>query len=248
MDFDNRSKTWDVEHEKKSGWGGKKMRADPFRGLLTRSEQRIMARLTSPAKIQEFLDQTSYSTEDIYRCPLRVLRECRAHCFDGAIFAAAALRRLGFPPLVLELVPNERDDDHLIALYKRDGLWGAVAKSNFVGLRFREPVFRNLRELVLSYFEQFYNVAGEKTLRAYTLPLNLTAFDALGWTVKDEPLDQIAESLDKKRRISVITDEAVRQLSLADERSRKAGLLGADEAGLFDPSPLSSPLLSNGEE
>jgi hypothetical protein len=102
--------------------------------------------------------------------------------------------------------------------------------------------------VVLSYFEQFYNVAGEKTLRAYTLPLNLTAFDALGWTVKDEPLDQIAESLDKKRRISVITDEAVRQLSLADERSRKAGLLGADEAGLFNPSPLSSPLLSIGEE
>ena len=209
------------------------MRLDPFGGMLTRSEHRIVARLTSPAKIQEFLDQTSYSTEDIYRCPLRVLREYRAHCFDGAVFAAAALRRLGFSPLVLELVPNERDDDHLIALYKRDGLWGAVAKSNFVGLRFREPVFRNLRELVLSYFEQFYNVAGEKTLRAYSLTLNLTAFDALGWTVKDEPLDQIAESLDKKHRISVISDEAVRQLSLADERSRKAGLLEADEAGLF---------------
>jgi len=111
--------------------------------------------------------------------------ERRAHCFDGAVFAAAALRKLGFPPLVLELVPNERDDDHLIALYKRDGLWGAVAKSNFVGLRFREPVFRNLRELVLSYFEQFFNVAGEKTLRAYTLPLDLTRFDALGWTIQD---------------------------------------------------------------
>ena len=222
------------------------MRVDPFGGMLTRSEQRIMVKLTSPAKIQEFLDQTSYSTEDIYRCPLRVLRDRRAHCFDGAVFAAAALRILGFPPLVLELVPNERDDDHLIALYKRDALWGAVAKSNFVGLRFREPIFRNLRELVLSYFEQFYNVAGEKTLRAYTLPLNLTAFDALGWTVKDEPLDQIAESLDKKRRVSVITDEAVRQLSLADERSRKAGLLGADKAGLFNPSPLSSSLRGQG--
>jgi hypothetical protein len=224
------------------------MRLDPFRGLLTRSEHRIVARLTSPAKIQEFLDQTSYSTEDIYRCPLRVLRESRAHCFDGAVFAAAALRRLGFPPLVLELVPNERDDDHLIALYKRDGLWGAVAKSNFVGLRFREPVFRSLREVVLSYFEQFYNVAGEKTLRAYTLPLDLTRFDALGWTLHDGPMDRIAEALDKKRRISIIMDKAVRQLSFADERSRKAGLLGADEAGLFNPSPLSSPLLSNGEE
>ena len=209
------------------------MRADPFGGMLTRSEQRIMVRLTSPAKIQDFLDRTSYSTEDIYRCPLRVLRDRRAHCFDGAVFAAAALRSLGFPPLVLELVPNERDDDHLLALYKRDGLWGAVAKSNFVGLRFREPVFRNLRELVLSYFEQFYNVAGEKTLRAYTLPLNLTRFDVLRWTVHDGPMDRVAEELDKRRRISIITDKAVRLLSLADERSRKAGLLGADEAGLF---------------
>jgi len=223
------------------------MRADPFGETLTRSEQKIMRRLTSPAKIQEFLDETSYSTEDIYRCPSRVLQERRAHCFDGAVFAAAALRKLGFPPLVLELVPNERDDDHLIALHKLEGLWGAVAKSNFVGLRFREPVFRNLRELVLSYFEQFFNVAGEKTLRAYTLPLDLARFDALEWTLQDGPMDRIAVALDKKRRISIITDKAVRQLSLADERSRKAGLLGADEAGLFTPSPPSSPLLSKGK-
>ena len=209
------------------------MRVDPFAGTLASPEKRIMAGLRSPAKIQEFLDQTSYSTEDIYRCPLRVLRERKAHCFDGAVFAAAVLRGLGFPPLVFELIPNERDDDHLIALFKRDGLWGAVAKSNFVGLRFREPVFRSLRELVLSYFEQFFNVAGEKTLRAYTMPLNLTRFDMLRWTVQDGPMDHIAEALDRKRRISIIAGRAVRHLSLADERSRRAGLLGADEAGLF---------------
>jgi hypothetical protein len=220
------------------------MRADFFGGALARSEQRILERLTSPPNIQAFLDKTSYSTEDIYRCPLRVLRERRAHCFDGAVFAAVALRRLGFPPLVLELVPNERDDDHLIALYRREGLWGAVAKSNFVGLRFREPVFRSLRELVLSYFEQFFNVAGEKTLRAYTLPINLMRFDALGWTVHDGPMDHIAEALDRVRRISIIPDGAVRWLSLVDERSRKAGLMGADEAGLFNPSPLPSLLHS----
>jgi hypothetical protein len=218
--------------------GDKRMRKDPLARALTKAEQRVMAKLTSPPKIQEFLDQTSYSTEDIYRCPLRVLREGRAHCFDGAVFAAAALHRIGFPPLVLELIPNERDDDHLIALYKREGLWGAVAKSNFVGLRFREPVFRNLRELVLSYFEQFFNVAGEKTLRAYTLPLDLSRFDTLRWTVTDEPMDRIAEALDRKRRVSIISDNAVRQLSPADERSRKAGLLGADEAGLFRPGPV----------
>jgi hypothetical protein len=209
------------------------MRADPFERALTRSERRTLATLTSPAAIQEFLDQTRYSTEDIYRGPLRVLQERRAHCFDGAVFAAAALRRLGFPPLVLELIPNERDDDHLIAPYRREGLWGAVAKSNFVGLRFREPLFRNLRELVLSYFEQFFNVEGEKTLRAYTLPLDLARFDILGWTVQDGVMDLIAEALDRKRRISVISEKAVRGLSLADERSRRAGLMGADEAGLF---------------
>jgi hypothetical protein len=103
-------------------------------------------------------------------------------------------------------------------------------------------VFRNLRELVLSYFEQFFNVAGEKTLRAFTLPLDLARFDMLGWTVKDGPMDLIADALDRKRRISIITEKAVRQLFLTDERSRKAGLLGADEAGLFNPSPPASPL------
>jgi hypothetical protein len=214
------------------------MRVDPFDGTLTRSEQRTMERLTSPPKIQEFLDQISYSAENIYRCPLRVLRDRRAHCFDGAVFAAAALRRVGLPPLVLELVPNKRDDDHLVALYRRDGLWGAVAKSNFVGLRFREPVFRSLRELVLSYFEQFYNLAGEKTLRAYTVPLNLTRFEELRWRVQDAAMDQIAEALDRTRRIPLINEEAVRHLSLLDERSRRAGLLGADEAGLFKPQSL----------
>ncbi|MCU0596283.1 MAG: hypothetical protein MUC98_12600 [Desulfobacterota bacterium] len=214
------------------------MKRSFFGGALSKAEQRVLEGLTSPPKIQEFLDRTSYSTENIYRCPLRVLRERRAHCFDGAVFAAAALRALGLPPLVLELIPNERDDDHLIALYKRQGLWGAVAKSNFVGLRFREPVFRNLRELVLSYFEQFFNSAGEKTLRAYTLPLDLTRFDTLRWTERDEPMDRIAGALDRKRRVSLLTDEAVRHLSLTDERSRRAGLLGADEAGLFRPGPV----------
>jgi hypothetical protein len=215
--------------------------ADPFDRMLTGSEQRTMEGLTSPSKIQEFLDQTSYSTENLYRCPLRVLRERRAHCFDGAVFAAAALRELGLRPLVLELVPNERDDDHMIAPYQREGLWGAVAKSNFVGLRFREPVFRSLRELVLSYFEQFYNLAGEKTLRAYTVPLNLTRFEALGWRVNDSAMDQIAEALDRTRKIPVIKDAAVRHLALVDERSRRAGLLGADEAGLFKPPALGIP-------
>jgi len=206
---------------------------DELEARLTAEERTLLDGLNSPARIQAFLDSIAYSTEPIYRCPLRVLRERVAHCFDGALFAAAALRRIGHPPLIVEMLPNERDDDHLLAVYKKDGHWGAVAKSNFVGLRYREPVYRSLRELIMSYFEVFFNAVGEKTLRGYTLPLNLAAFDRLHWTVADEAAEQIAARLDRVRRVAVLTPAMIEGLSLADARSLKAGLLGAVEAGLF---------------
>lgn len=209
--------------------------ADAFDRALTEVEREQIDGLTSPSDIQAFLDELVYSADPIYRCPLRVLRERKAHCFDGAFFAAAALRRLGYPPLVLDMLPNERDDDHMLALFRHNGHWGAVAKSNFVGLRFREPVYRGLRELVMSYFEQFYNVAREKTLRAYTRPLNLQAFDKLDWTTSDEPLERIARRLDQIRRYALLTPDMVAGLSLLDARSHAAGLLGVNEAGLFRP-------------
>jgi hypothetical protein len=206
-----------------------------FEQALTDSEHRVMARLTSPSAVQLFLDTMIYSADPFYRCPLRVLRDRIAHCFDGALFAAAALRRLGYPPLILDILPNDRDDDHLLALYKREDHWGAVAKSNFVGLRFREPVYRNLRELVMSYFEQYYNVECEKTLRGYTIPLNLKMFDELGWMIRDEPLEDVARKLDKIRRMTVLTPSMTAGLSPVDERSYHAGLLGVNDAGLYKP-------------
>src|SRR5512139_189730 len=162
-----------------------------FEQALTKSERRVLAELTTPMKIQVFLDKLPYSVETGYRCPLRVLREHMAHCFDGALFAAAALRRLGNPPLILNMIANDQDDDHILALYKRDGYWGAIAKSNFAGLRFREPVYRTLRELVMSYFEQFYNVERKKTLRSYTVPLHLKSFDKLNWMTSDFTIEKI---------------------------------------------------------
>jgi len=207
-----------------------------FDQALSKTERTLMAKLNSPSGIQAFLDGFAYSTEEVYRCPLRVLRERIAHCFDGALFAAAALRRIGFPPLLLEILPNDRDDDHMLALYKMDGHWGAVAKSNFVGLRFREAIYRTLRELVLSYFEQYYNVEREKTLRGYTAPLNLKAFDRFNWMVSGEPLEQIATRLGEIRKISVVAPQMIAKLSLVDPRSYQAGLLGAVEGGLYRPS------------
>ncbi len=208
---------------------------DLFELELTGTEKRVLARLDSPGRIQIFLDSLAYASETVYRSPLRVLRERTCQCFDGAVFAAAMLRRLGYPALILNLLPNRRDDDHVLALFKRDGHWGAVAKSNFVGLRFREAVYRTVRELVMSYFEHYYNLQREKTLRGFTRPLDLKPFDRLQWMTRDETMEMIARGLDRMRRVHFITGRMAAHLSPVDERSGRAGLLGANRKGLYKP-------------
>lgn len=198
----------------------------------SRAEQRVLARLTSPARIQAFLDEVPYSTDPIYRSPRSVLRDRRAHCLDGALLAAAALRRLGHPPLLVDL-RAVRDDDHVLAVYRSSAGLGAIAKSNFVGLRFREPIHRTLRELALGYFEDYYNAAGEKTLRAYSQPLDLRRLDRLEWMTRDDQLDEIALRLDRLRHHPLLSPARVAQLSPVDPRSYQAGMLGTDPAGLY---------------
>ena len=206
-----------------------------FEHMLAKSERRKWAQLTTPIRIQAFLDKLPYCVETGYHCPLRVLRERVAHCFDGALFGAAALRRLGNPPLILNMIANDEDDDHILALYKHDGYWGAIAKSNFAGLRFREPVYRTLRELAMSYFEQFYNIKRKKTLRSYTVPLNLKAFDKLDWMTCDPPIEEIGKRLDEIRKVRILTRGMIGSLSLIDERSYRAGLVGTNRLGLYQP-------------
>jgi len=198
------------------------------------SDFTLPAGLDSPAAIQAFLDGIAYSADPFYRCPRRVVADAKAHCFDGALFAAAALRPLGVPPVVVEML-SERDDSHMLAIFKRDGRWGAIAKSNFVGLRFREAVYTSLRELVMSYFEGFYNVDREKTLRGYTVPLSLATFDRVRWMSRDEPMEAIAKRLDEVRRVRVITPRMAARLSPVDPRSYEAGLLGVVAEGLYKP-------------
>jgi hypothetical protein len=200
----------------------------------TRSEMRVLSSLTSPVKIQGFLDTLEYSAESRYRSPRSVLRDRTAHCYDGAVFAAMALRRLGYPPLIVDM-DAVRDDDHVIALFKRHGRLGAIAKSNFVGLRYREPVYASLRELVMSYFESFYNVDYEKTLRQYTRPLNLSAYDKLAWTTSDPALDVIGDALSNIRIYKIIDAAMARSLSPVDKRAYDAGMLGVNKAGLYKP-------------
>jgi hypothetical protein len=206
---------------------------EAFDRELSGEARAIVNGLTGPAGVQAFLDSIPYSTDEFYRCPLRVLRDRTAHCFDGAVFAAAMLQRIGYPPLILDMLSNGRDDEHLLALFKDRGCWGAVAKSNFVGLRFREPVYRTLRELVMSYFEQYYNLDREKTLRGYTGPLNLKRFDRLNWMTADETMDLIAQRTEEIRRVMLIDAEMEKRLSPVDDRSYQAGLTGADPNGIY---------------
>lgn len=208
---------------------------DRFGSVLTGTERRLAASLNTPGRIQLFLDGLDYASETVYRSPLRVLRERTCQCFDGAVFAAAMLRALGRPAVIINLLPNRRDDDHVLALFRLKGRWGALAKSNFAGLRFREPVYRDVRELVMSYFEQYFNLNREKTLRGYTRPLDLKAFDRLHWMTEDRTMEMIASRLDEVRRFPILTKRMIALLSPVDERSLKAGLLGANEAGLYRP-------------
>ncbi len=216
------------------------MKTDPFtlfNAQITPEEKNTLDSLDRPAKIQAFLNTIPYSDDHFYRCPLRVLRDRKGHCFDGALFAAMALRRIGYPPLILEFIPNERDDDHLIAPFKKRGRWGAVAQSNFTGLRYRDPVFRNIRELVMSYWADHFNAVGEMTLRGYRVPINLKVFDRLEWMSRDDGLDALADGpdgMERYRIIPLITDEMAADLDVADERTVRAGLMNANPRGLFE--------------
>lgn len=203
---------------------------------LKKDQIALFRSLDHPAKIQAFLDEIPYSAEDSNRSPLKVLQDHQAHCLDGGLFAAAALRRLGFPPLVVDMYPDPgMDDDHVLAIFVVDKHYGAIAKSNFVGLRYREPVYRGLRELVMSYFADFYNVDGVKTLRTYTRPLNLKSFDRLGWEWSDDGVDAIEKRLLGLARLPLLKPEVAAGLSLMDPLSYKAGMLNVNYAGLYKP-------------
>jgi hypothetical protein len=204
--------------------------------FLDEKQCALLASLSSPAKIQAFLDATPYNTSAENRCPLRVIHDRQAHCLDGGLFAAAVLRRLGYPPLIIDLLPEPgMDDDHILAVYNYCGCYGAVAKSNFSGLRFREPVFRSLRELVMSYFEDFFNVDGLKTLRGYTRPVHLASFDRLDWEVSDNGANAIEKYLYKLHPTPVLSPGLANELSVTDQLSYQAGMLGTNLAGLYKP-------------
>ena len=194
---------------------------------FTPGELRALRALRTPHGIQRALDAMPYHHASTAWSPRRVLRTRRAHCLEGAVFAAAALRVLGYPPLLLDLEAVQ-DTDHVLAVYRERGHWGAIAKSNFTGLRYREPVHRSVRELVMSYFEGYINLRGDRTLRAYSHPVNLARFDRRrpGWMTTDGDLWWIAEHLVGVRHRRLLRPAMIRRLHRVDRRSLNAGLVG----------------------
>jgi len=166
--------------------------------------------------------------------PLVVERTRLANCFDGAVYAAAALETLGHPPLIVDLVAKN-DDDHVIAVYRFGG-WGAIAKSNTTLLRSREPVYRSLRELVMSYFDPYFNTRGVRSLRRYSAPVNLRRFDATSWRTTERPLDDVQDWLYHVRHYPLITRSMERVLAKGDPEVMRACFLHSDRRGLFKPT------------
>jgi len=192
---------------------------------LSPENLRELRALKTPARIQKFVDALTYQYADTAWSPQRVLRERKGHCLEGALLAAAALRVNGHPPLLMDL-EAVHDDDHVVAVYRESGLWGSIAKSNFAGLRFRAPIYRTLRELASSYFEHYYNLRGERTLRCYSGPVNLRRLDNRHWMTSEEDVWCVPELLIAARHYPLFPDRVARALPRVDRRSFEAGMHG----------------------
>ena len=205
-----------------------------FIACLIPSQKTIFTSLKNPSAIQEYLDSIPYRVEDDNCCALSVFRDGKAHCFDGSLFAAAALNQIGFQPVVVQMLP-ENDDDHMLSIYKRNGRFGAVAKSNYVGLRSREPVYGSIRELVMSYFNDFYNLDSMFSLRAYTLPINLNHYDRYDWMASDAGAQVIVKRLHDIRKIRLLPSQVIADLAPINPISYKVGMAITNLDGVFKP-------------
>lgn len=192
---------------------------------LSPASLRTLRALKTPARIQRFIDSLEYQYADTAWSPERAIRERKGHCLEGALVAAAALRVNGHPPLIMDL-EAVRDDDHVVALYRERGLWGGIAKSNFAGLRFRAPVYRTLRELALSYFDHYYNLRGERTLRTYSQAVNLKRLDRRHWMTSEEDVWCVPELLIAAKHYPLFPHRVARELPRLDRRSFDAGMHG----------------------
>ncbi len=192
---------------------------------FTKNENAFMRKLNTPAKVQDFLNNLEFNFEkngETCKSPFFILSEGKAHCLEGAILGAYILSLHGFQPLLLHLQATKHDYDHVIAPFEVNGFWGALSKTNHAVLRYREPIYKNIRELAMSYFHEYFLDNGVKTLRKYSLPLNLNVFEK-GWEIEEGDLWGIDEELDKIKHYDFVPKNYIKKLRKADRVEIEAG-------------------------
>lgn len=195
---------------------------------LDKEEIKILSSLNSPKKIQDFLNRIPINFEengDTCMSPRKVLRENKAHCIEGAILAALTLRLAGNRPLIVDLEAHKRDFDHVICVFQKEGKWGSISKTNHAVLRYREPIYNNIRELVMSFFHEYFDDNGNKNLRAYSNPVDLSRFDNLDWATSEEDIWEIPEYLTEIKHHPILTKGQIHSLRKADQLEIDAGKL-----------------------
>jgi hypothetical protein len=205
-----------------------------FLSQLNSDQKDLFLGFKTPAHIQAYLDQIPYRVEDDNYCALSVFRDGKAHCFDGSLFAAAGLVSIGYRPFLVQMLPED-DDDHMITVYKQNGRFGCLGKSNFVGLRSREPVYSSVRELVMSYFNDFYNLDGIFSLRGYTFPIYLKSYDRFHWMDSDAGAQVIVNRLHEVSKVRLLTDAMIKDLTPINSISFQAGMSITNLAGAYKP-------------
>jgi hypothetical protein len=192
---------------------------DKIRAVLESEERRVFQKLDSPRKIQDFLDTLPINFElkcETYMSPRRVLREKTAHCFEGALFAAAVVAYHGGEPLLMDIQTVRDDDDHVVTLTRVGKYWGSISKTNHAILRYRDPIYRDSREVAMSYFNEYSLNDGSKTMRAFSTPFDLSRYAPEKWVTAEEDLFWLADKVDSIRHFPTVPKNYVRKLRKTD--------------------------------
>lgn len=198
-----------------------------FEGF-TKGELKLLKSLKTPKKIQDFLETLKINFElngDTCMSPKMVLETGTAHCAEGAILAASAFRLQRQKPMLVDLEVNKHDDAHVLTVFKQYGYWGAITKTNHAVLRYREPVYKTIRELIMSYFHEYFTDDGKKNMRSFSMPVDLSRFDKLGWMTSKEDIWYIPDYLEKTPHKLIVTKAQIANFRKADDIEIKAGKL-----------------------
>lgn len=227
--------------------------AKRLRATLSPAEAKIFRKLNSPRRIQDFIDTLAVNMEldaRTYMSPRRVLSTGEAHCVEGALLAAAACAFHGARPLLLDFQAAYDDEDHVVALFRENGHWGAISKTNHPGLRYRDPIHRSVHSIAASYFHEYYLWDGRKSLRTFSKPFDLSRYAPESWITATEELDWLVHALDASPHAAIVPDGNLRKLrpATAFELSASSAVEWRDDGRRSEIGPLKRPALPAGRK